>query len=326
MNGELSHGLAPLAVSGNSIIQGPTGAPIVLRGVNRSGMEYSEPDEEGFVSAAGISRAEIRWITQQWRANIIRIPFNQDWALNGRRGWTAEDYLSDLDRIIAWASSYGAYAMLDLQWLDADNPFGPDRQFVPPLPNSDTPRLWATLARRYESEPAVLFDILNEPHDPVPGDARPLPRHDGGFYPASHRRVTMAEWQPWARRLLNEIRAVHPQALIFVSGTNWGYDLRGMPLSGVANIVYATHVYRNKGETRSQWTEAFGRLARTQPVFAAEWGGGDADLDWGRRLAAYFDQTGIGWCAWSWADQPHLVTRYAPTRFGDLVRTRLNHS
>jgi hypothetical protein len=323
MGARLSHGLPPLATSGNRIIDAATGAPMLLRGVNRSGLEYSEPDEDGFASAAGLSRFEVRHIAREWRANILRIPINQDWALNGRAGRPAEDYLSDLDRVVDWAATYGAYTLLDLQWLDADNPFGANRQFVPPLPNPLTPQLWTALARRYREEPAVLFDILNEPHDRMPDDARPLHHHDGGTYPASHRRVTMAEWQPWAKLLVRSIRAEHPTALVFVSGVNWGYDLRGFPMSDTPNLVYSTHVYRNKGETRAEWREAFGRLAQTQPVFAGEWGGESADVGWGRRLAAYFQELGMGWAAWSWADNPLLVARYTPLRFGELVRASI---
>ncbi|MEZ5402767.1 MAG: cellulase family glycosylhydrolase [Bryobacteraceae bacterium] len=315
MPGTLSEGLPALATAGNRILEIATSRPVLLRGVNRSGMEYAEPDHAGFASAAGITGSEMRHIAEDWRANIVRIPFNQDWALRGRRGHTAEAYLRDLDNIVRWAASHRMYTLLDLQWLDADNPFGPDRQFVPPLPNPSTPVLWEMLARRYRDEPAVLFDILNEPHDRLPDDPYPLWRPDGTLDDPSRRRVTMAEWQPWARSLVDAIRGPHPDALIFVSGANWAYDLRGFPLDR-ANLVYSTHVYRNKGRN---WDEAFGDLALAHPVFAAEWGGRDRDLDWGRDLLRYFDRRGIGWAAWSWADQPHLVARHAPTKFGELV-------
>jgi hypothetical protein len=312
----LSYSLPPLGTLGNKIVNLATGAPILLRGLNRSGLEYTDPDEDGFLSNAGMSHAEVRWIAQDWGANIIRLPFNQDFALNGRRGKTGEEYLRDIDRVISWAARYGCYTLLDLQWLDADTPFGPNRQFVPPLPNPRTPDLWRLIARRYRDEPAVLYDILNEPHDRELLDPFPLWRPDGTHYPSSRRKVTMAEWQPWARVLVDAIRAEDPQGLIFVSGTNWAYDLRGFPMDR-PNLVYSTHVYRNKGE---HWEDAFGRLSRTAPVFAAEWGGTDNDVDWGIRLAAYFDEIEIGWAAWSWSDWPHMVTRYAPTRFGELVK------
>lgn len=309
-------GLSPLTIAGNRIVQAATSEPILLRGVNRSGMEYSEPDEDGFASAAGISRYEVRYIVQRWRANIIRLPFNQDWVLNGRGRFSGEDYCKDLDRVITWAEDYGAYTLLDLQWLDADNPFGPNRQFVPPLPNPHTAEMWRLLARRYRDRPSVLFDIFNEPHDRMPDDPYPLWRPDGTRYPANRYRVSRAEWHPWARLLINVIREEHAGALIWVSGLNWGYDLRGFPLD-VPDLVYSTHIYSNKG---SAWDASFGNLAWSVPVFAAEWGGSQNELDWGLRLARYMAGHNMGWTAWSWADNPRVVSRYEPTRFGQIVR------
>ena len=322
MNGELSNELPKLATSGNRIVIAATGEPILLRGVNRSGLEWAEPDEDGFCSAAGISRAEIEFIVKVWGCNIVRLPLNQDWALNGRREHSADDYLKDLDRLVRWASRAGAYTLLDLQWLDADRAFGGNRNFVAPLPNLQSCDFWHLLATRYRDEPAVLYDIFNEPHDCLSDDPHPLIREDGSLYPLSHRRVTAAEWHPWALTLIDVVRSTHPEALIFVSGINWGFDLRGMPLNR-ANLVYSTHVYRNKG---SQWGEVFGNLAVTEPVFAGEWGGRAEDREWGRSLVRYFDALGIGWTAWSWSNEPYLVRRFTPTVFGDIVLEQLRRT
>ena len=322
MNGELSHGLPRLSTLGNRIVNSSTGAPVLLRGVNRSGLEYTDPDEEGFLSNAGCTHYEMRWLAREWNCNIVRLPFNQDFALRGRGRHGAEVYLRDLDRMISWAARYGCYTLLDLQWLDADHPFGPNRQFVPPLPNPDSPRLWQTLGRRYRDEPAVLYDILNEPHDRELLDPFPLWKPDGTQYPALHRRVSMTEWQPWALTLIDAIRAEAPESLIFVSGIDWGYDLRGFPLDR-ANLVYSTHVYGKRGPA---WEKHFGALARSQPVFAGEWGGGEFEVDWGRRLVDYFDELGLGWAVWSWWDWPQMMTPFEPTRFGALVRSVLRRT
>jgi endoglucanase len=323
MNGVLSSGLPGLRTSGNRIIDATSGAPVILRGVNRSGLEYAEPDEEGFLSAVSISKSEIEVIVREWGCNIIRLPFNQDFVLHGRDNFSGEDYQKDLDQVISWASMFGAYTLLDLQWLDADRIYGGSRNFVAPLPNSDSIDLWTTLARRYSGEPAVLYDIFSEPHDRLEDDPYPLNKEDGTTYPLSMRRVTMKEWQPWARRLTTTIRAVNPDALIFISGTNWGYDLRGMPMN-LANVVYSSHVYANKG---SNWSEAFGNLSRSVPVFAAEFGGHDtpADLDFGRLLIQYLLELGVGWTAWSWSDVPFLAKGNTATEFGNLVRQQLRN-
>jgi hypothetical protein len=299
-----------LSVARTRIVD-PQGTPVRLRGVNRSGLEYSPraiPDED-FAQIAHV-----------WGANVVRLPFNQDWALNGGRGLTADDYLGLLDHAIEHLACHGAYALLDLHWLDARRAFGARRQFVPPLPDPDSPAVWAKLAKRYAANPAVMFDLLNEPHDRTAEDPYPLWRPDGTQYPQEHRRVSIEEWQPWAELLIDTVRADAPETLLFVSGTNWGYDLRGLPVNR-PNLVYSTHVYRSKGD---DWWGAFGHLAETAPVFVGEFGGGDDDVEWGRYLLDYLEDMEIGWAAWSYSDHPHLVTADARTTpFGEIVRQRL---
>lgn len=324
MNGELSNGLPELTTSGNRIVIADTGEPILLRGVNRSGLEYAGADEQGFLSGAAISRLEIEVIVRKWRCNIIRLPFNQDFVLRGRGGRSGEEYQRALDQVIYWASLFGAYTLLDLQWLDADRIYGGERNYVAPLPNHDSIELWTTLANRYKDEPAVLYDLFNEPHDRLDDDPFALNKEDGTTYPAHHRKVTMREWQPWARALTNAVRAESPDGLVFIAGTNWAYDLRGMPMD-LANVVYSTHVYSNKG---NDWTTAFGDLSRSVPVFVGEFGvtNNRSDLKFGRRLTRYLRDLEIGWAAWSWFNEPFLVNRYAATPFGELVREELSES
>ncbi len=322
MNGELSNGLAALRTAGNRIVSTATGQPVLLRGVNRSGLEYAEPDEQGFLSGASLSRAEIQFIVQEWRCNILRIPFNQGFVLHGRSGRSGEEYRQALDQIIYWASLYGAYTLLDLQWLDAERIYGGDRNFGAPLPNIDSIELWSTLARRYKAEPAVLYDVFNEPHDRLADDPYPLNKEDGATYPANKMTVTMQEWQPWAQTLTAAIRNENPEALVFVGGTNWAYDLRGMPMD-VENLVYSTHVYPNKG---NNWADAFGNLSKSVPVFVGEFGAGETqrDLDFLQRLLSYMQELELGWTAWSWSNEPFLVTRYVPTAFGEAVRQKIS--
>lgn len=349
----LSNGLRWLGVVGRQIVDRASERPALLCGLNRSGLEYSEPSASsgsprvrstgasGFLDATGISESEISRIVRDWGANIIRLPFNQDWALNGRRNFAAEAYLAAIDQVIFWASAAGAYTLLDLQWLDADVACGSNQDGscnrVPSLPTTDTLVVWRLLARRYRDEPAVLFDLFNEPHDPISDDPTTLTGigENGTPFSLTSRRVTMAEWQPWARHLVHAIRAEHPRSLIFVSGVRWAYDLRGMPLTiangsteALPNLVYSTHVYPWTAHSGVSWRAAFGELSRCAPVFIAEWGGGTEDVDWGERLARYARRLKIGWAAWSWSDRPRLVVnaqaqQYEPTDFGRLVRRRL---
>jgi hypothetical protein len=310
-----------LETRGRRTVEADTGKSVCLRGVNLSGLEYSEPGSKGFLRAAGFTRDEVLHLTRELGANLIRLPFNQDWALRGRGEFTSEDYLHAIDQVIAWAVEGGAYTLLDLQWLDADTARGGERQFVAPLPNQASIALWSKLAMRYHGCTAVLFDLFNEPHDRLPEDPIPLEHPDGSRYLLPwRRRVGPRDWKPWALRLIDTIRRVHPLSLIFVSGTNWGYDLRGMKLDRV-NVVYSTHVYKDK---RPDWETAFGHFAETEPVFVGELGGEEKDLAWGKELVEWLDEREIGWAAWSWRDWPHLQREGQLTAFGKLVAQSLS--
>jgi endoglucanase len=274
--------LSPLHTEGNRIVDS-TGTPVLLHGVNRSGLEY---DRNG----NGISEAEIDFICSDWKARIVRVPFNEDWI---RRD---PDYMKRLDRVVEWISGNGAYALIDLHWQTAD--IG-----IPPVPDEEAVTMWATLAARYRSDPAVLYDIHNEAHD-----------------------VSWPEWRSRASQIVGAVRAVHPGALVFVCGLDWAYDLRGWEAEPLAypNVVYATHPYPFKAEPWA-WDKYFGNAARTLPVFAGEFGGEAADIEWGRRLMEYLRVRGIGWTAWSWVDSPRLTQtdRRTPTDFGLLVKDGL---
>ena len=334
MNGELSFGLPPLLTRGNRILRADTMSTVLLRGINRSGLEYSEPSSAGFLAGAQMSRQEIGVIVEDWHANVIRIPFNQDWCLNGRGGHGPEAYLASLDQVIAWAAELGAYTILDLQWFDTETAFGtthtPGRNravnHVPPAPNALSIELWRILASRYQGEPAVLFDLLNEPHHRLKDD--PCPLHligEGGRVVATHQlHFSAREWGRWAGYLVAEIRRIRPSGLILVAGVDWAFDLSGIRLDA-PDIVYSAHIYGNR--SRHSWPKAIGRH-REVPIFVGEWGGTDQDLRFGASLAEQLLRLGLGWAAWSWADFPPLVIsprapEFKPTPFGALVQSQL---
>ncbi|SRR6266566_577754 len=335
-SGKISGGLPWLFTNENQVINAETRNPVLLRGINWSGLQYAEPNEKGFLDGAHLTEAVFKKMITEWGANIVRLPFNQDWVLRGRRGHSAIEYIAAIRQAVAWAAGLRAYTLLDLQYVDADTIFGPAAH-VAPLPNRETAKAWKVLATEFQREPAVLYDLFNEPHKVEQGDPNTLygvvepdtylELHDG--------QVTMERWHAWARHLIRAIRVIHPNALIFVSGVDYAYDLRGMPITKVAgdpevatNIVYSTHIYPGK---TPDWTAAFAALAKVRPVFAGEWGVAEknednkADVGWAERLTRFLASSGIGWAAWSWTDKPHLVKYvsdkepYSPTEFGKVA-------
>ncbi len=259
-----------------------SGQPVTLRGVNHSGLEYDK-------TGAGISQAQLQYIQKNWNANIIRLPFNQEWALSD------PSYLNFMDQVIDWANGAKMYVLLDLHWLDTTRK-------IAPLPDANTPTLWANLAERYKNNPGVLFDIYNEPHD-----------------------VTWDQWYAEAIKIVDVIRIKHPKALVVVGGVDWAYDLRGVNTKPIPqqNIVYSVHDYPWKAYLPRD--QAWQFLTGQRAVFVGEWGGEDKDLSWGTTLRDYMRAQSVGYTAWSWVDWPPLTVdgrhgNYATTKFGNLVQ------
>lgn len=282
--------LPALGCQGAHIVERESGKPVLLQGVNVSGMEYSD------LPLAGVTPDELTTIVRGWGANVVRIPFTQSLVLQGRAG---DDYVAELKELVSWLEALGAYSILDLQWLDREKVWGPGDNRVPPEPNEETPDCWAKLAEAFHGHPAVIFDLFNEPHD-----------------------IDAADWNEWALRLAGAIRTVDPSRVLMVSGVQWAFDLRGVHLA-LENVIYSTHIYPWMSP---DWWTYFGHRAGEAPLFAGEFGGGPEDLMWGRKLLSYMRELGMGWTAWSWRDKPHLQRQGIPTEFGELVLEALHRN
>lgn len=273
-----------LHVEGNKIIN-ESGEQVILHGVNRSGLEYDNP------GGNDMSETEIDHICTEWRANIIRVPFNQEWIM------TDDYYNTKLDNVISWIKKNGAYIILDLQWQNT-------LVGIPNIPDTNAITMWRILAERYKDEPAVLYDIHNETHD-----------------------IDFASWKSRAIEIIEAIQVVHPKALILVSGMQWASNLQDWanePLD-YENIVYSLHLYPWFGGS-SGWPVRFGNYTDDIPIFCGEFGGDETNIQWGTELIRYLNEKNIGWCSWSWVDDPHLTDPYdhiTPTPFGELVKSYL---
>jgi hypothetical protein len=142
--------LSGLSVLGNQLVEAETKQPVVLRGMNVSGLQYRRRDysdnrlgastkvcddplprkppptprggvtEGRWPAAAGINSILFDWV-KRMGANAVRLTLNQEWALespgresNQLRGL---DYLADLDQVIGWANSCGLYVIVALHSL-----------------------------------------------------------------------------------------------------------------------------------------------------------------------------------------------------------------
>lgn len=240
-----SGSLPALRVSGNRLTISGTDAPVVLRGVNVSSLQYRTYDSPSAVlgaanasaapkvpmpgqaagswsAAAGIDAKLFDWL-QTKGVNIVRLTVNQEWALED------EEYRAALDRIIQWANQRAIYLLLALHCVyivKRPNVPNTDDPYHPPIPDQRTGLFWSLMARRYKEFPGVMFDLLNEPRTPKPDDksskkaptndaaSNKRPSNDAPYYvapqdnpiPQGESAFFFYEWQSWARYLHRLIR------------------------------------------------------------------------------------------------------------------------
>jgi endoglucanase len=326
----------PLKVAGNQLVNS-TGLPARLRGVNCAGMEWSA-DGEGHI----LKTVEVA--VKEWHANLIRLPLAQDrWF-----GKTSEQqdggaaYRALVRQLVDFCSAHNAYILLDLHWSDAGEWGRNIGQHNLPDKNSIT--FWKNIAPLYRDNPAVLFDLYNEPS-----------------------RITWAQWfkggpvtetddQTKTRltyvsvglpTLVEAIRSTGARNVIVAGGINWAYEVDGI-LQGRElvdskgnGVVYAVHPYpheyENLGrETITQWTARMEAFAQKLPIIVTEFGSiekswpfpkgsGYNDEKWNREMLGVLEAHRWNWTAWDFhpTAAPCLISdfNYTPTpEFGVWVR------
>jgi hypothetical protein len=283
-----------LKVDGNKIISDDQKFPFILRGVNWSGLNYAkyynpfpfdvqfdnnfqddqitktikdffnDPNKSWRSSVNELTQLKATEISKEklinlrtWGCNVIRVPLNIDFILNGfnedlltpkrsdLKNDTADDQLKkikfqragikhcgDLDLLIQMAGDAGIRIILvcdSLRMIDShqkDKPittadwlfyFLDQTQFQPCLPTNQCLLFWSVIASRYQNCKHVMYDILGEPHD-LNSDSPYQKKFYTGIDHGSSITKWTAAWVKWVRIIHELITTVNKNALIFVSG------------------------------------------------------------------------------------------------------------
>jgi endoglucanase len=132
------------------------------RGVNLSGAEFGDvlPGVEG-VDYTFPTAAQVDYFTSKGM-NTFRVGFKWERLQPAANGELVEAYATKLDALVAYATSKQATVIL--------NPHNFARYYGVPVGSPQVPEavfadVWRRLALRYGSNPLVMFNLVNEPHD-----------------------------------------------------------------------------------------------------------------------------------------------------------------
>jgi hypothetical protein len=356
-----------LKVSGNQLVTASGGCTIHLKGVDVSGLEYSttgDGDGAPTTTVNGVSMTNYPAIIDEavtvWGANYIRCPLNQD-SWFGCNGAVTAAYQQMVQDIITTCSNNNAYVILDLHWsgtyggTSATSPCSSGNSWdtstgQQAMPDWNSVTFWGTVASTagIKNNPAVFFDLYNEPYDPSGADSTFWNIWKNGGATGSTPSNT-----PGLQVLVNTIRGAGATNIITAGGLNYAYDLKGLvgkesgsttsynlTDSTGSGIVYATHWYPYKANGNS-WTPAayaptdVDPAAAVYPVIVNEFGeySGQPDTTgaWDQSVINYFTgRTGyVGGAAWAFSPDvgPSLLTswtNYPPTGYhGSTVKNWL---
>ncbi|MHA3703436.1 glycoside hydrolase family 5 protein [Jatrophihabitans sp. YIM 134969] len=161
-----------ITVVGNHFVNG-AGKTVRLLGVNHPSTEYACVDGYGY-DDGHFDGADAKAVAS-WGANAVRVPMNEDcWlGINGQPNsnegadpaLTQAGYQQEIVDYVAALHRHGLYAILDLHWSAPGSQVALEQQPMPDLDHA--PAFWTSVATRFRSDHAVVFDLFNEPYDPT---------------------------------------------------------------------------------------------------------------------------------------------------------------
>lgn len=247
-----------------------------------------------------------------WKINVVRLPLNEACWLGLAsvnpvyRGAPYQNAVADYVKRLHAA---GLYVILDLHWNAPGSQAALGQQVMPDADH--TPAFWQSVAKTFKKDPAVLFDLYNEPHDVSWSCWRDGCKTAGGW-----KAVGM-------QKLVDKIRGTGATQPIMAGGLGWAGDLTGWlqwrPSDPAHALVASVHTYNFGGcVTQACWDAQIAPVAASFPVVTGEVGENDCAHSYVDAYMTWADSKGISYLGWTWnpwdcGNGPALISDWAGT-------------
>ncbi|MDQ1747865.1 MAG: endoglucanase [Frankiaceae bacterium] len=283
-----------LQVSGTTLVDRRTGADFQMRGVNRDGTEVACVG--GATALPGPTDDSAMKPFQDWDINTVRVPLNES-CWNGNAGIAADPtgatYRADVVDFVNRLSNAGLFVILDLHWSHSGTAVATGQDLMANADNSLT--FWSSVASTFASNPYVVFEPYNEPHD-----------------------ISWACWLSGCtaggvaytgmQQIVDTIRAAGAQQVILLSGLHWAADPSGVlthePTDPLGQEMVNAHLYYDPSCTTSAcWDSRYGYNLGQAPFVIDEIGDDVTGCQgiWMNNLLTYLDQRDAGYLVHVWA-------------------------
>jgi hypothetical protein len=292
---------AGLHVQGNRL-ENAAGRPVVLRGVNRSGTEYTCIHGYGIFDGPS-NAASVRAI-RSWGATLVRIPINEDcWlGINGvPRAFSGVAYRRAIVAYVAALQRVGITPEVSLMWA------APGRYpatYQSAAPDADhSPAVWTSLARTFRGNHNVILGVWGEPA--VGASCFANGGVCGGTYGPSNAPYRSAG----SKQAVRLIRAAGFGGVIAVPGVAWANDLSAWlanePRDPHHQLVAEAHVYGGQVcSSTACFNQTMLPVARRVPLLFGELGESVDGLQCSsgavRRILGWAAGHHVSWAAWTW--------------------------
>jgi endoglucanase len=327
-----------IRVKGNELVDG-TGNVVQLRGANTSALEFVAI--QGWDPASPWGGAEPNWAAlRSWKLNSVRIPLNEaswlglttyDHDGTVRKADPGGNYQATVVKAVNDAVAAGLYVILDLHWAAPNVTVAGQASAVPGSPLTQNPMadvdhslaFWKSIATTFKSNPAVLFELFNEPffYWLTTGEDQWSVLRDGGtiteFITGAANPYDIAyNWKSAGMQsMLSAVRATGATNVVLAAGLGWSQDISQWvlykPTDPLNQLAAVWHAYPPSGTTRGtaaystlNWVWADAILAAGIPVVITETGDHDTAGTVGAPLVsnvlAWADKSGASVLGWGW--------------------------
>jgi hypothetical protein len=300
--------------------------PLRLLGASASGTEDACIQNDGTSYGLSSTVAEDQSAAaglKSWHINVVRVPLNEDCWLNingSPAAYSGQNYQTAISNWVTALNNAGIYAILDLHWSAPGSTEATGQTIMPDEDHS--PTFWNQVASAYKNNPAVIFDLFNEPYEGydtnTPASAWScwengcLNTEGSTFQTAGMQQLLSTVRATGAKQpiMLGGLAAAEDPCGLNLAGGNGGVcqQIKYMPFDPLDQQIISVHCYppnsqdnADCGGDDTNWNiDINAAKAANIPLVFGEIGEADGSDTFFNNFLNWANQQNISYLAWSW--------------------------